>query len=159
MNAPSRETANIFRKTCLNTFESMTTESPFNAWIRFFTQRVPSDVITRLILLAFGVLAVQSFVVGIVTERAPSHGSRAVLAAGFVFLFALLVALLLALVLGYRWAWLTFTSLCAVGLVLSVVNRGDATEFGLSAIRFLLLISRPMRVHVGIGQADDPAQT
>jgi hypothetical protein len=103
---------------------------------------------TRFVLFAFALLAAQSLVVGVTKTRIPRHGSAIGLWIGFVLLFILLAVLVISLVRGRRWAWLAFVALYGVSLVVDVVNLSDLVEFSLALIRFMLLMSRPMRHHV-----------
>ena len=101
------------------------------------------------VLLVFGLLALQSLVVGVLPVRVRS-GSTAAVVFGLTILFAILVVLLVALVLGKRWAWFAFIFLYGFGLILDTLNFTGVFEFAINVVRFAFLVSTPMRRHVGI---------
>jgi hypothetical protein len=105
-----------------------------------------ADLITRLVLFAFALLALASPVYGMLRVK---HATAAVIVSGIVILLAVLAVLLAELVYKRRWAWIAFVLLYGSGLVIDLFHLAPALVV-LDAIRVALLFSSPMRRHVSL---------
>jgi hypothetical protein len=115
---------------------------------------------TRVVLLAFILVAVQPLLIGELSVLLSSHKHSTVvgIVSGFVILAAILAVLLVALVRRRRWAWLVLVLVFGSAVVLDVFNFNGFVRFTPDVIGFALLVSPPMRRHVNRANAHDRRQ-
>lgn len=118
-------------------------------WHRCFDWRVSLDGRTRVVLLAFLLLAPLPLLVGelSVLFSPHKHATVAGIVVGFVILAMILAVLLAALVRRRRWAWLVLVLLFGSAVILDVFNFNVVGSI-LDVIGFALLMSPPMRRYV-----------
>lgn len=117
---------------------------------RWFNWKVSVDGRTRLVLVAFMLLAAQPLVVGELNVLLSPHRHVTVvgIVAGFVILAAILAMLLAALVRRRRWAWRVLVVLFSIALILDVLRFTGVVTFVRDVIGFALLLSPPMRRYI-----------
>jgi hypothetical protein len=122
---------------------------------RCFKWQASLDGRTRIVLLAFILLAVQPLLIGELSVlRSPHKDSTVVgIVSGFVILAAILAMLLAALLRRRRWAWLVLVFLFGSAVILDVFNFNGVVRFILDVIGFALLLSPPMRRYVNRANA------
>jgi hypothetical protein len=103
---------------------------------------------TRLVLVAYITLAAAPIVVSATHHSFWQHAHDMAPAAA-----ALYGLLLLGLVRRHRWAWVGLLVLEIATLVSFAFDFGSALWLAAALARFALLVSVPMRRHVGIGTA------
>jgi hypothetical protein len=117
---------------------------------RWFNWQASVDGRTRLVLLAFMLLAAQPLVVGELNVLLSPHRHATVvgIVAGFVILAAILAVLLGALVRRRWWAWLVLVFLFSIAVILDVLKFNGMVTLVRDVAGLALLMSRPMRRYV-----------
>jgi hypothetical protein len=127
---------------------------------RCFNWQASLDGRTRIVLLAFILVAVQPLLIGELSVLLSSHKHSTVvgIVSGFVILAAILAVLLVALVRRRRWAWLVLAFLFSVAVILDVLKFNGVVTLVRDVVGLALLVSPPMRRYVNRANAPDRRQ-